>query len=259
HLGLERISGEVSFNDMTIDILRAPRGETFFSTGFEGPHQSPISGVVGSQYGDIGFSNESHTGNYSLFVHKSNTSVATMGSISMPVKGIEGHTLYLSGWIKAENISRPTSYHGIKFMAKIIPSSGDPIYAQPKIPIDEQNPSFDWKKFSVPFLIPDDVKYLNIQMGLQGVSGTVWFDDVKITIGREPFKPLPAVPEDTPIYTGHSQPRLRGAHINPYIYLLPDAEQEYIRTLKEEWNANLIRYSFHIIDPKERMFSIPAS
>ena len=76
---------------------------------------------------------------------------------------------------------------------------------------------------------------MSVCLGLEAVRGKVWFDDVRIVVGKPPLVPPSQAPAGT-AFRGHDLPRLRGAMISPTI------DEAGLRTLGKEWNANLIRW-----------------
>jgi len=246
-LGLDTMEGWVTFDDVVVEIVRAPRGGMFFFTDFE--ELSPGVAHSGTP-GEVTRVDMQDRGKV-LSVSRTVNDGATIASVILPSEGTASHTFYLSGLVKGENVSYdPTGYLGVTLMMVVWAPSlpGGVTYRSVPTPTGS---SFDWTEFSTTILVPEDVTDLQLRMGLQNVSGTAWFDDLKITVGREPFVPHPAVPESTPVYTGHDPlPRLRGAHINPAIQTHDDAD-EIIGSLGDEWNGNLIRYSLHANQGKD--------
>ena len=106
--------------------------------------------------------------------------------------------------------------------------------------------SFDWRAVALRVSVPDDVRDMQLVLGLEQVAGKVWFDDVRVSVYRTlRCAPRPAVAG--PVYTGHRLKRLRGAMISPNV------TDEDLRVLGQEWNANLVRWQLirrgHIEDP----------
>ena len=95
--------------------------------------------------------------------------------------------------------------------------------------------TFDWKRVQFKTVIPADATAAELVLGLEAVNGRAQFDDLKITVAHGP-RVRPATPPALPVFTGHTEPRLRGAMISP------DITPESLRVLGQEWNANLIRW-----------------
>jgi hypothetical protein len=95
--------------------------------------------------------------------------------------------------------------------------------------------SFDWRLVTFAARVPADARSLSLCLGLEAVTGKAWFDDIRITVGKPPIIPRPGKPNG-PVYKGHDLPRLRGAMISP------DIDEEGLRVLGRDWNANLIRW-----------------
>lgn len=134
---------------------------------------------------------------------------------------------------KAEQVSEPSqTYLGVKYMFHAVSSTTGPIW------VNENNihGTFDWKDLSFTATVPSDVERAVLQLGLQDSTGTVYFDDLKVTVAcRLPERPAPD-PNAPPAFRGHSLPRLRGC-MSPNTF-----RDEDLRVLGRDWNANLIRW-----------------
>ncbi len=149
----------------------------------------------------------------------------------LPVGSLRGCSLRGTVLVRAQNVSaKPQSWNGIKFIFIVETASGK---SYPQAPLETG--SFDWQRASAFTRIPEDATNLVLVLGLEQVSGEVWFDDVKILVGKGPLPPPPPAIAG-PRYRGHSLDRLRGAMVSPN--LTPDD----LRVLGGEWNANLIRF-----------------
>jgi endoglucanase len=199
-----------------------PRGHEFFRADFEGPQA--LQGWSGGRL-EAGLQ-----GGQALSVERA-TPGSSVASIRLPVERMRGYTVYGHVMIKATNVAqRPQSWNGIKFMTPIEAPSGK---TWPQAALDTG--SFDWKKVSFSIRVPKDATNMSLVLGLEAVSGQVWFDDVRLVVGKPPVMP-PARPLTGPVFRGHDLPRLRGAMISPNI------DEAGLRTLGQEWNANLIRW-----------------
>ncbi len=136
--------------------------------------------------------------------------------------------------VKAQDVTKPPQpYLGVKVMLHYRSPSAGPHW-------QNQNDvfgTFDWKTIGFTSVIAPDVDAGEIDLGLQESSGTVWFDDLKVTVLALPRPPRPAPqPDAPPAFRGHTLPRLRGV-MSPNVF-----RDEDLRVLGQEWNANLIRW-----------------
>jgi hypothetical protein len=147
--------------------------------------------------------------------------------------------------VKAENVSaRPQSWNGIKFMTPVDGPSGK---SWPQARVDVG--SFAWRKLSFAVRVPSDATRMSVCLGLEAVSGKVWFDDVRIVVGKPPMLP-PTQPLTGPVFRGHDLPRLRGAMISPTI------DEAGLRPLGREWNANVIRWQLIRYGPAAKIATV---
>ncbi|MBI4979190.1 MAG: cellulase family glycosylhydrolase [Spirochaetes bacterium] len=100
--------------------------------------------------------------------------------------------------------------------------------------------SFGWTNVSLIVAIPENTVAGVLNFGIEGTSGTVWYDDVKITVIQgegtdDGWRPAPYQ---------HGFGRLRG------MMIFDPITEDDLRELGEEWNANLVRYNFGGWDTK---------
>ena len=95
--------------------------------------------------------------------------------------------------------------------------------------------TYDWKRAATTALVPEDATAATLVLGLESVTGRVWFDEVRVVVTRPPAGPPPA-PRPGVAFKGHDLPRLRGTMVSS------SAQAADLRVLGKEWNANLIRW-----------------
>ena len=157
----------------------------------------------------------------------------------LPVERLRGCKLLLSARVRAENVSaKPNDWNGIKFMTPIVGPGGRE-WPQAKLGVG----SFGWKHVLWQARVPRDATVMRLFLGLEGVTGTVWFDDLRITVRRAPLDAATRVHKG-PVYKGHGLPRLRGAMVGTTI------TAESLRTLGKAWQANLIRWQLFGFKPR---------
>ena len=134
---------------------------------------------------------------------------------------------------KADNVSKPPApYLGVKFMLHYRSEAAGPFWLNE----NDVFGTFDWRKLRFSDRIAPDASDGEIDLGLQGSSGTVWFNAVKITVLRTPVaRPMPPA-NPPPAFRGHDLPRLRGV-MSPNVFRDDD-----LRVLGTEWKANVIRW-----------------
>ena len=150
----------------------------------------------------------------------------------LPIEQLHSTRLRISGRIKSENVKEPPqSYNGIKMML-ILDSPGGKQWLQ-------RNGvwgTFDWKEVSFIANVPEDVTEATLLLGIENTTGTVWFDDIAITvIAKKPTRP--SEKPTGPVYKGHNLSRLRGVMIKPDSFKLED-----LKVLAGDWKANHIRW-----------------
>lgn len=152
-------------------------------------------------------------------------------SRALPVEAMRGCMIRGSAMVRAEQVSsRPNPWNGIKFML-VIEAPGRRSYPQAAI----ETGTFDWRRAAFTTRIPSDASAVTLVLGLEQVTGKVWFDHLKIVVARPPVAVQPTRFAG-PAFKGHPLPRLRGAMISP------DINAEGLRVLGLDWNANLIRW-----------------
>ncbi|CAF1100787.1 unnamed protein product, partial [Didymodactylos carnosus] len=161
---------------------------------------------------------------------KLDTAPSTMVRIELPAQSLRGSKIRIKATVKAENISAPpSSWNGIKVMLNTQGPSGNN-WPQQNLP----QGTFYWRAANYVASIPNDAERALIILGLEAVTGTVWFDDVIITIESK-ARPRPPTPPTGPYYKGHNSSRLRGAMIGANL------KEKDFRDLAA-WKANHVRW-----------------
>jgi endoglucanase len=166
-----------------------------------------------------------------LQVELNDKTTSALRTMDVPAEALRGKWVYLSAKVKGAEISaKPQDWNGVKVMLKIDGAAGEQ-WPQIGVPAG----TFEWETFSTRILIPREATKLTLHLGLELVTGAVWFDEVRITLARE-TREVPAAPVDQPIFKGHALPALRGAMAHP------EMKREDLRVFAEEWGGNLIRW-----------------
>ena len=152
-------------------------------------------------------------------------------SRQLPVEPVRGCRIRGSVMVRADQVTpKPNPWNGIKCML-VIESPAGKSYPQASL----ETGTFDWRRAVFTAAIPADATSVILILGLEQVTGKVWFDDLKFSVARRPIRVEPN-PATGPLFTGHRWPRLRGTMVSP------DIDPESLRVLGRDWNANLIRF-----------------
>jgi endoglucanase len=203
-----------------------PKGHVLFQADFEG--SNALRGWQGAGRLEAGCRSVQSLGLDSVPRGSGN---ARMMSFRLPADLMRGCIVRASAMVKATNVStKPNPWNGIKFMLAL---------ESPERKLWPQAPlatgTFDWQNAVFSARIPPDATAVTLCLGLEQVTGQVWFDDLKISIAKPPTISKPA-PLPGPRFKGHDLPRLRGAMVGPNI------DEAGLRTFGRDWKANLIRW-----------------
>lgn len=202
-------------------------GQVYFSADFEDGAPSGDSQLARSIVRVPGRGGVLH------FEVSSNSPPPHVIQIPLPIEKLRGNRVFVGADVRGESISdRPNAWNGVKVMLVIQTPSGTR-YPQPEIPVG----SFDWARFSTLGDISDDATAVTLTLGLEQVTGQVWFDNVRVTRQRSLGRAPAADPSQT-LYRGHSLARLRGAMAGTR---LTEADIEYFA---RAWGGNVLRWQF---------------
>ena len=210
-------------------VAQPKAGDLVFQTDFEGAGTLHAWGAEQDQNVRLAPGYQSAQ---SLQVEKqTNTTGSASVHLALPIDKMRGARLACRAMVRADGVTPPPQpWNGIKFMLHITTPSGA-LWPQQ----NNLSGTFDWKRVQFKATIPADATAAELILGLEAVNGRAQFDDLKITVTHGP-RIRPATPPVGPVFTGHAEPRLRGAMISP------DLTPESLRVLGQEWNANLIRW-----------------
>lgn len=100
---------------------------------------------------------------------------------SLDAAELRGQSLIVRTRVKGEGISeKPKAWNGIKLMFRVKDAEGQINYPQYKL----QTGTFDWMPIEWAIRIPDNAIIVDLSIGLEQVSGTVWFDAIQISTQR---------------------------------------------------------------------------
>jgi hypothetical protein len=101
-----------------------------------------------------------------------------MAQFSVGLRWVRGKTVTLSAKVKGENISAlEKATGGIKLTIRITGADDKvtELNPQPKL-----GGTFNWRKCITLATIPNDAKSVTLVIGLEGVTGTVYFSDLEL-------------------------------------------------------------------------------
>ena len=158
---------------------------------------------------------------------------AHMIRLPLDLTRYRGCRLLFECMAKADDVSKPPAPHlGVKFMLHYRSEMAGPFWQNE----NDVFGTFDWRGLRFSARIGPDASDGEMDLGLQGSSGTVWFDAVKVTVLRRPVVRPTAPSNPPPAFKGHDMPRLRGV-MSPNVFRDDD-----LRVLGTEWKANVIRW-----------------
>jgi len=167
----------------------------------------------------------------SLLIENTNVARAESLQLKLPTDKLAGQLVTFSAMVKAENVSQPDiNWKGIKVMLVYESEHGK---QHPHVRFGTG--SFDWTAGSETLRIPSGITKATLVLGLQQVTGKVWFDDVSIRAGKLDLGGQRLKEK----FIGHDLPRLRGVMHGPRF------NEEDIRVLAEEWKANQVRWQLN--------------
>ncbi len=174
---------------------------------------------------------ETLDGRTALKISQPDGTTSALRTFSLPVADLRGKWVFLNAAVKAQGISpKARDWDGIKLMLKVDRPGGTQ-WPQIIMPTG----TFGWDTWSNRILIPGDATGVTLFLGMDLVTGTVWFDDVRVTLSRA-VREVPAAPADQPVFRGHPLPALRGAMAHPRM------TREDMRVFAEEWGGNVLRW-----------------
>ncbi|MFO7957773.1 MAG: cellulase family glycosylhydrolase [Candidatus Brocadiia bacterium] len=210
---------------------QAPPNDTVLHLDFESPEQFTVLS------GDAGGPGAGHDSSASLLVERNQADGSAVHRVELPADRLAGRLITLSADVRAENISeKPNHWNGIKVML-VLQVSDDRDY--PQLPFGTG--TFDWVHTTRALRIPRGIRRAHLVLGLEEVSGRAWFDNVTIRVGR----PGGQGKRRNEMFKGHDLPRLRGVMYGT------ETSEEDLRTLAEDWGANLVRLQMNWVPMKK--------
>jgi glycosidase len=88
-----------------------------------------------------------------------------------------GTRLRLSAWVKGQGIRQGDAGWKVGEVRFAVVTGKTQYVSSPPLV-----GSFDWKKTSVELTVPEGLRSLNVEAGLNGATGTIWIDDVEVVV-----------------------------------------------------------------------------
>lgn len=96
--------------------------------------------------------------------------------IALPIERMRGKKILVSAMVKAENVSiNKKPYNGLKLMIVYV-AGGKKYYPAAAMEVG----SFNWKNVFFYTDIPENATSAELYIGLEEVTGTAWYDDIKV-------------------------------------------------------------------------------
>ncbi len=212
--------------------LSATGAETFYEADFDSPAAVEGWSGIGAAGAQLmpGFEDSQ---SLSVQIPVSEGPGHRNARIRLPLESLRGTRVRVEAMVRAEGVSNPPNpWNGIKVMLHAVSPEEQNWQQQNSV-----FGTFDWKPVRFLASVPKDATGATLILGLEMVTGRVWFDDVKITVVRR-RRSADSSAKLGPVYKGHDLPRLRGAMIGPHV----DADD--LRVLGGEWKANHVRWQF---------------
>lgn len=167
------------------------------------------------------------------FVSEIATSSQTvMLSLPLDLSRWQGMQVMIMARVRADAVSKPAQdYNGVKLQLYY----DSPTRGKQWQGLSHTHGTFPWREVSSVINVMDDAAAGQLQLGLQGSTGTLWMSEVRVLAWRQKVV-RPAPPEKAPAaFRGHELPRLRGV-MSPNAFKVEDFDK------LAEWNVNLIRW-----------------
>ncbi|MFA9478101.1 glycoside hydrolase family 5 protein [Phycisphaerales bacterium AB-hyl4] len=168
-----------TFNPRPAEQAAVAPGDVVFEADFEGDR--PFAGWEGSSRAtvDVGYQ-----GGQAMRVHRDVESGEGTVHVrkTLPVEKMRGSRVKLEAMAKADDVAEPAQRHnGVKVMVHIQTPDGSD-YPQ----AGNAHGTFDWRPMQRTIYVPRNATGASLILGLQDTTGTVWFDDVRMTIVDAP-------------------------------------------------------------------------
>lgn len=98
-------------------------------------------------------------------------------STQLPLAQVGGHRVHVTARVRAAGVTtRPKPWNGIKVQLAITDAEAHKDWPQATV----ADGSFDWTPVEFYAFIPGNAVRVDLNLGLESVAGSVWFDDVRV-------------------------------------------------------------------------------
>lgn len=167
-VGLQSVMGTAWFDELKIEA-----DPEFFLEDFEDAAE------IASTWHGASYSTVTHNGGEALSLTSTSTTGSTVVVATLPAAVYSGRRLVVTGLVKATGVSaKPNAWNGIKVMITYTTSDGAAYTSYPQANIDVG--TFDWRHVYAVVPLPANVTGITLTLGLEKVTGTAAFDDIRI-------------------------------------------------------------------------------
>jgi len=206
----------VAANPVTVEVLQFP----FLNLDFEVEglwkiNQAAPAGFEFAYDGAVAYS-----GNRSLRIRNVGAQAPSFGDMTqwLPLEAVRGKHVRLSGYIKSENITRGYTAALPELTAYVMLRVDGPpaVRSASSAPVPGPWGTTDWRALVIEHDVSPDATGVLLDLLLTG-DGTVWFDDLQLTIDGAPYQEAPG-----PLLNP-SAGQLDWVRQNAIAFLTPDA------------------------------------
>lgn len=206
--------------------------EEVFTSNFNGPDEAAAWSVGTNSRIQIVPEGANDSPALRVTIDSAESSEAEMAVRAMDSEPLRGKRIRCTADVRASNVQPGADFwNGIKVMLHVVTPDGEDWIQKNNLHGD-----FEWTEVSFIADIPANATAIDLRLGLEKTTGTVWFDNISLSVLPPLRSQAKAEKPEATAFLGHDRPRLRGAMVDVH------PKQEDLIVLGQEWGANLIRY-----------------